>query len=172
MNRLNHFFVCLRRIGHSRGFGIQSPTDYAFVRYVVNEHWPYYAYEQMKDGDWLQLKLGKLYMRLANWRQPSTMLKDRYQHYWQAGCRKIRFTNTLDRVELARIDIYDADGLERLLQHSDEQSVVVIEDICNDMQRWHAIEHDARVGTTFDLYYCGIVFFDKKRTPHHYIIHF
>lgn len=172
MNRLNYFFVRLRRIGHSRGFGIQSPTDYAFVRYVVNEHWPYYAYEQMKDDDWLQLKLGKLYLRLANWLQPSTMLKDRYEHYWQAGCRKTRFVDTVSRVELGRIDIDDADGWEHLLQQCDEQSVVVIEGICRDWHRWHAVEHDARVGTTFDLYYCGIVFFDKKRSPHHYIVNF
>ena len=172
MNRLNHFLVRLRRIGYSRGFGIQSPTDYAFVRYVVNEHWPYYAYEQMENDDWLQLKLGKLYMRLANWRQPSTMLRDRYQHYWQAGCCKTRFVDAIDLVELACIDIDDAKGWECLLRLCNEQSVVVIEGICRDWRRWHAIEHYARVGTTFDLYYCGIVFFDKKRSAHHYIINF
>ena len=32
------------RIGHCRGFGVQSPWAYRMVRYVINEHWPYYAY--------------------------------------------------------------------------------------------------------------------------------
>ena len=68
---MNRYLVWLSRIHCCRGFGIQSPTDYAFVRYVVNEHWPYYAYDVLRDDDWLREKLGRLYMRLANWRQPT-----------------------------------------------------------------------------------------------------
>ena len=50
----------MRRIGHCRGFGIQSPTDFMFVREVVNEHWPYYAYtETGKDDNWLRKKMGQ-----------------------------------------------------------------------------------------------------------------
>jgi hypothetical protein len=68
------------------GFGIQSPKDYAFVRYVINEKWPYYAYERLgKNDDWRTRKLGRLYMRLANWRQPTAMERDRYEEYWKAG---------------------------------------------------------------------------------------
>lgn len=84
MTQLKHWLVWLSRIHHSWGFGIQSPTDYAFVRYVVNEHWPYYAYENLLDDDWMQQKLGRLYFRLANWRQPNRMIVDHYQRYWQA----------------------------------------------------------------------------------------
>ena len=69
MNRLQQVFVWLSRIHRCRGFGIQSPTDYAFVRYVVNEHWPYYAYDLLPNDAWLTRKLGKLYFRLANWRR-------------------------------------------------------------------------------------------------------
>ena len=36
MQRLRHAFVWLMRIGHCRGFGVQSPTDYWLVRYVIN----------------------------------------------------------------------------------------------------------------------------------------
>ena len=47
---INHWQVWLRRIHRSGGFGIQSPKDYAFVRYVVNEHWPYYAYDTYESN--------------------------------------------------------------------------------------------------------------------------
>ena len=46
------------------------------------------------------------------------------------------------------------------------------EDIWRDWQRWHDIEQDERVGTTYDLYYCGIVLFDKQRYGHHYKVNF
>ena len=35
------------RMGYSRGFGVQSPSSYSFLRYVVNEHYPYYAYQNL-----------------------------------------------------------------------------------------------------------------------------
>ena len=92
MNRLKAFFVWLGRIWHCRGFGIQSPTDYWLVRYVINEHWPYYQYAELgRDDDWLRQKLGLLYFRLANWRQPTVIASDGYRDYLQAGCRKASF---------------------------------------------------------------------------------
>jgi hypothetical protein len=172
MNQVKASMVWLARILRCRGFGIQSPTDYSFVRYVVNEHWPYYAYEQLHDHDWLHRKLGRLYFRLANWRQPSVMLLDDYQRYWQAGCRETVFSSHIDKVELARVTIDDYAGWEALLPMCNQQSVVVVEGIWRDWERWRAIEADARTTVTFDLYYCGIVFFDKNRFKHNYKINF
>ena len=88
MNRLTRWLVWLSHIHCCRGFGIQSPTDYAFVRYVVNEHWPYYAYDELSADSWLQEKLGRLYLRLANWRQPTVILSDDYQQWFHAGCHQ------------------------------------------------------------------------------------
>ena len=172
MNQLQRGLVWLSRIHRCCGFGIQSPTDYAFVRYVVNEHWPYYAYDLLPNDAWLTRKLGKLYFRLANWRQPVTMLTDCYQAYWQSGCRKTRFAEKIQHVELARIDVDDRDGYESLLAQCDERSVVVVEGIWRNWNRWHEMERDVRSGTTFDLYYCGIIFYDIKRFKHHYQINF
>ena len=60
MNRLKAFIVWLGRIGHCRGFGIQSPADYWLVRYVINEHGPYYSYSKLgQDDDWLTQKLAE-----------------------------------------------------------------------------------------------------------------
>ena len=75
MNRLHLAYIWLKRCCHSRGFGIQSPTDYSFVRYVINEHWPYYAYDQLAiEDNWLRQKVGRLCLRLANHRQPSEVI--------------------------------------------------------------------------------------------------
>ena len=181
--------VWLTRMHRCLGFGIQSPKDYAFVRYVINEKWPYYAYERLgKNDDWRTRKLGRLYMRLANWRQPTAMERDRYEEYWKAGCRSLTPDPSpkgegsemsggegrgLRTVELARVDIDDDwETVEQLLRRCDERSVVVVEDIWRDWQRWHDIEQDERVGTTYDLYYCGIVLFDKQRYGHHYKVNF
>ena len=100
------------------------------------------------------------------------MLKDDYWKYWHLGCLSTHFVSEIETVELARLSIEDERGYDRILSQCNEQSVVVIERIFRDRERWHAIERDERVGTTFDLYYCGILFFDNKRYRHHYIINF
>ena len=96
MNQLTRLLVWLSRISHCRGFGIQSPTDYWRVRYVVNEHWPYYQYSETGRGDgWLRRKLGRLYFRLANWRQPQTIVSSDYHDYWRAGCRRAKVVSEM-----------------------------------------------------------------------------
>ena len=172
MNQVKRGLVWLSRIHRCRGFGIQSPTDYSFVRYVINEHWPYYAYDQFDNDDWLRNKLGRLYFRLANFVQPAVMLADEYTQYWQAGCKRTKFQSIINKVELARVDIDDADALEALIENCDKHSVLVVEGIWRNWDYWHRIEQDARTSVTFDLYYCGIVFFDKSRYKHNYKINF
>ncbi len=172
MRPLSSWLVWLSRIHRCRGFGIQSPTDYAFVRYVVNEHWPYYAYSTLQDDDWLTQKLGRLYFRLANWRQPSKMVIDNYMKYLKAGSRKTVSVPELEQVELARMQSGNQQVLESLLSRCNKDSVLVIEGIGNDREFWRNVQADERVGTTFDLYYCGILFFDKRIYKHHYTINF
>ena len=41
--------VWLRRIRYSRGFGVHSPWAYKFIRYVINEHYPYYKYKDLEE---------------------------------------------------------------------------------------------------------------------------
>lgn len=174
MNLLKRLWVHLSRLHHSLGFGIQSPSDYAFVRYVINEQWPYYAYQKLNKltDDWLTRKLGLLYFRLANWRQPSLMQRDEYEPYWKAGCQRVVLTDHLDKVELARFDIHDSDAIATIYNKVDSRSVIVIERIYQDWNIWHEIERDSRTGVTFDLYYCGIIFFDTKRQKLHYKVNF
>ena len=172
MNRVKSFLVWLRRIGHCRGFGIQSPADYWFVRYVINEHWPYYRYAELgRDDDWLTSKLGRLYFRLANWRQPTTVMSDGYQEYLRAGCGKAEFGRSTEMIRLTLDDDY-RERLKTICSKANEQTVLIVEGLWKDKAFWREITSDERTGVTFDLYYCGIVLFDKKRTKKNYIINF
>ena len=163
MNQLTRLWVWLSRMHHSLGFGIQSPTDYVFVREVVNEHAPYYAYQQLnkQSGDWLK-------------RQPTAMLHDAYEPFWRAGCQKVRFAAALDHYELVRVDMSDQteDALAHIYNKVDDRSVLIVENLSGNWDLWHRIEKDGRTGVTFDLYYCGIVFFNKKRHKMNYKVNF
>lgn len=59
------------RVPRTRGFGVQSPTDYHFIRHVVVQKLPYYAYSQL-DGYTTNLSKREVdilhfYLRLANY---------------------------------------------------------------------------------------------------------
>ena len=59
--------------------------------------------------------------------------------------------------------------------NSSSNSIIIIENIHVSKEasmRWKSIVHDARVGRTFDLYYCGIIFMDKEKCKQHYIVNF
>ena len=196
MKPLPRLLVWLSRIHQCQGFGIQSPTDFDFVRSVVNEHDAYYAYDELQADNWLQRKLGELYFRVTNWRQPATILTNAYQPWFQAGCRSARILTDLSPLtpspshlltsspshpltsspshllNIAHVEIEQHQLLEQLYAHCNQQSVIIVEGIWRDWQAWHAIEHDTRTGTTFDLYYCGIVFCDTQRYKHNYRINF
>ena len=175
MMRLMHIFVWLSRINHCRGFGIQSPTDYWFVRYVINEHWPYYQYAMLgKNDKWLTRKLGYLYFRIANWRQPKSVLCDDSQIYLQSGCRTAVLNEKVEKADLILMKL-EGDYKNRITSiynKVNERTVLILEGIWKDKSFWQEVATDSRTGVTFDLYYCGIVLFDKKRHKDNYIINF
>ena len=172
MQRLRHAFVWLKRIGRCRGFGIQSPTDYWIVRYVINEHWPYYQYATLgKDDEWITRKMGFLYFRLANWLQPHIIESNGFRQYLQAGCQKAEFGESSELIRLTLEGDYRA-RMAAIFNRVESHSVLVVEAIRTNRAFWREILADERTGVTFDLYYCGIVMFDKKRQKHHYIINF
>ena len=183
--------VWLSRIGHCRGFGIQSPGDYWFVRYVINEHWPYYQYSTLGKGDdWLTQKVGRLLFRIVNWRQPSVIDCSAYQEYLQAGSRKAVLRRqepeyssmqgtatksggqeTMDLVVL----MPEGDCRSRLAYIYNKvksDSVLIVVNIRKAKDLWSEVVADERSVITFDLYYCGIVLFDKKRHKQSYIVNF
>ncbi len=176
--------VWLSRIGHCRGFGIQSPGDYWFVRYVINEHWPYYQYNTLGKGDdWLTQKVGRLLFRIANWRQPSVIDSSAYQEYLRAGCRNALLVGgenegrKEEEMESDDMVVMSLEGdyyrrLTHIYNKVNSDTVLIVADIRRAKDLWREIVADERSIITFDLYYCGIVMFDKKRHKQNYIINF
>ena len=73
---------------------------------------------------------------------------------------------------LIPVDGHHRQQLDDIYNKVDDRSVVIIDGIHRDWDFWHEVTTDKRTGVTFDLYYCGLVMFDKKRVKKNYIINF
>lgn len=174
MQQLKRALIWLSRIRHCRGFGIQSPTDFRFVRYVVTETSPYYAYDEVGKGDgWLKRKLGLLCFRLANERQPHTIVDDAHiGDYLHAACRKAQIVanKPLLPAPLEMAILPTEAYSPQLFCQCNQRSLIVFHDTYSHRSLWHQIEKDPQAVTTFDLYYFGIALFDQKRSRQNYIV--
>ena len=182
-------FRWIRRIAYCRGFGVQSPSAYSFIRYVINEHYPYYAFDELNEkhkvAGKLACKLGRLYFRIANHHQ-----SDKWYYYGdnekvvadyvQAGYRKcvveqIKEVPESYDVASVKLDAYSKEHLlSRLLDVANDESLLVIENI-HDKENydvWKKLLGDSKVSVCYDLYYCGIVFFDKSKYKRCYKVNF
>lgn len=190
---VNKILVWLRRSKYSRGFGVQSPWAYQFIRYVINEHYPYYGYAQLKkdipDISSRERKMAKLYFRIANYRQADVVLSfksesNAYDQYIKAASHKTAvkhidsagqlYSETIEMLMLSTASGYQT-IFESALQYVDEKTIIIVEGIYEDATRnafWQQIVRDSRCITTFDLYECGVVFFDSKRYKENYIVNF
>lgn len=197
---LRYLPIWLRRITHCRGFGIQSPWAYRFVRYVVNEHYPYYAYAELKElldrTEPVQRKLSRLYFRIANYRQADHVIDymspcSAYDIIMKRGCRKTAICHLESGCVKQQIaDILDDGEIDMLrmslkgnyesfydlaVQYAGSSSLFILEGIystADALSFWQRVVNDVRCSVTFDLYYCGVVFFNKKLFKTNYIINF
>lgn len=192
--KVQRYLHWLRRIKYCRGFGVQSPSAYRFIRYVINEHYPYYAYDELRKElprlDSLTRKRMELYFRVANFRQASLWLdfcerNDVIATYVGRGCHatQVRRITDLqqiiadDRIEVLRI--CPSAGCEALLeaalQKTDDHTLFIIEDIgYNDTAKrmWQKLLESDLTSVSYDLYYLGIAFFDRKRYKANYVVNF
>ena len=192
--KVQRYLHWLRRIKYCRGFGVQSPSAYRFIRYVITEHYPYYAYDELRKElprlDSLTRKRMELYFRVANFRQASLWLdfcerNDVIATYVGRGCHatQVRRITDLqqitadDRIEVLRI--CPSAGCEALLeaalQKTDDHTLFIIEDIgYNDTAKrmWQKLLESDLTSVSYDLYYLGIAFFDRKRYKNNYIVNF
>ena len=192
--KVQRYLHWLRRIKYCRGFGVQSPSAYRFIRYVINEHYPYYAYDELRKElprlDSLTRKRMELYFRISNYRQASLWLDysrrdDTIATYVWRGCNATRVRNIADsqqpvsgdKIEVLRI--CPIAGCESLLaaalKQADDRTLFVIEDIgYNDTAKrmWHTLLESNITSVSYDLYYLGIAFFDRKRYKANYVVNF
>ena len=191
--RIKACLVWLSRIGHCRGFGVQSPSAYRFIRYVINEHYPYYAYDDMRkampDVSWLTRRRMELYFRVVNHLQPSLLYDNGsddmslFTKYVTAASSKVRIMSSddvpekMENIDLARItpgDNLDT-VLSAVLQRSHDNMVIMIEGIVEDSrarEAWRRLVHSDKTSVCYDLYYLGIAFCDTKRLKDCHIVNF
>lgn len=147
MNRISEY---IRRMGKSRGFGIQSPWAYTFVTEVIGERMPYYAYEEIdKRYPRHQRKRQRLYHRVQNFVHPHRTYITDMRH--------------------------PDDIILQLCRMASEGGVVIIEGINRDStsrQRWQHLRDSNEIGITFDLYDFVICFVDRKIHKQHYRLNF
>ena len=192
MNVLKRIFVWIKRVRYVRGFGIQSPWAYRMVRYVINEHYPYYSYAELRDlypniGDTIRHR-AELYLRLANAFQPSLIVNgidadSVYDAYFHAGCLKSEIVSvntykelfqfkTLEMVRVSLEAFEDKDFLDQILDVVSEKTVLILEHISKNRRLWKSVIADNRIQVSFDLYDIGLLFFDKKVQIGRYIVNF
>lgn len=189
---LKRIYVWLTRSPHSRGFGVQSPSAYRFIRYVINEHYPYYAYKDLSSLGYADGKkhLFELYFRLVNDLQPDSWIEypdfnDHSKEYVAAGCKKINIVTLEDIKKLSLFPMpsiirmsaknLSAEQIIPCFSQVNTHSLLVVEDIhfnnhCR--QLWQKLQEDQHTGVSYDLYYVGLLFFDHSLYKQHYIVNF
>ncbi len=194
MNNLSRLFVWMRRLPYCRGFGVQSPSAYRFIRYVVNEHYPYYAYARLRHEiphvGWRRRKLAELYFRVANFARASVWVdfaaRDAVvEAYVASGCRATSVHNVGEDGSLPacctpRVVRIAACGGCRgfalgMAARAGRDMIMIVEDIGRSRvaaETWKALIASGYTSVTFDLYYCGVAFFDRERARHDYIVNF
>lgn len=192
--KLISVWIWLKRIAYCRGFGIQSPSAYTFVRYVINEHYPYYAYDELSkrflDIDYKHNKLYRLYFRLVNYVKPKLVfdIKDYNfgirQAYYKSAKRNVKVHEIIQDEDLKtcksaiikiNAESQNINLLDKICSMADSSTLLIVEDIYRNEEAksfWQQIINNDAVGVTFDLYYCGIAMFDLSKHKQNYTINF
>lgn len=131
----------LARWWQNMGFGIQSPTDFAFLHDVIREKLPYYAYADIES---------------------------RYPHATQ---RELRVRKLIFRVRNAftheKVVVIDHD--DTTLPPRDARAVMLIGLQLDQSALWQEMLSLRHI-ITFDMQDIGIAIYDAERDAQHYKI--
>lgn len=188
LNRVFYFIKYLLRIPSSYGFGVQSPSAFYFIKYVINEKLPYYSYydlaNQINGLSDRTINLFQLYFRITNYLQPFTWIdfvqnsEKQLPEYIKSACHSIRILTSSDlpnirSFDIARINEDDYNLFELLVQMANPHSLIIIENIYRSHEMtsfWKSIIDNERVSVTFDLLDCGLIFFDNRNKKHYKLL--
>jgi hypothetical protein len=99
----------IARWWHGKGFGIQSPTDYEYLKDVIKEPLPYYAYDKIES------KRARLIYRICN--------HDKEREVVMVG------QWTAEEQEAARMALHKAPEMIPALKHLHGRETVIISHI-------------------------------------------
>ena len=193
MKLIRRPWVWLSRVRHRRGYGVHSPSAFAFITDVVYERTPFYAYAQLLPlHPWWQRYLyrfpitcRRFLFRLANYAHPATILllgeRPVERAYLSAACPAATMMNASSHTAASQSPVLLFAAAERLDEASallaalPRGSTLVCEGIYERPEAraaWEAIRTHARATRTFDLYTYGVALLDLTLTPDHYIVDF
>mgnify|MGYP007069847152 CR=1 FL=1 len=186
------FFKRFVRIPRSRGFGVQSPWAYRFVRSVVSERLPFYGYvdlagelDAMSAAD---RRRAKFLLRLANFLQTGKWMlvgrdMPRFSKFIKAGKQAAEITladnltaletTSIPDVLMVDLPVEETSFLSYFIgKYSTEQTIILnhIHDSREATRQWRQLCRHEHVSMAFDLYDCGILFFHPTQTPQNYVL--
>lgn len=176
----------IHRWRQSYGFGIQSPSLYYYIKYVLNEQSPFYSYDDLSISSPSlnnhSINILRLYFRLANYHQPLVWLDmckgdETVCKYVQSGCHHTSYIsisdiNDVSQVNVARMINDDKVQFEVLMDKITINSILIVNNIRKDSRMrafWNDIISDERTGISIDIFSLGIVFFDKRHKQNYKI---
>ena len=192
---INKVVVWLKRMKYVKGFGIQSPSAFAFANDVINDHRKYGEYDLLQKGgkqvEAVTEKKARLMFRLSRFHKADAVwfysqAIGCYEEYIQKGWEttlikelKAPFSDLKDGAEARNIFYISVENdyektYEALRNVVNTNSFLGVDNIYRNAETrafWQQIVADERVSFSFDLYYLGIAFFDK-RPKQNYIINF
>lgn len=140
----------LLRMPRTRGFGVQSPSVYALVRYIINE----------------KQFLKRYQIRAASY--PNVSKQERLLY-------RLHHAFTSYEVVVKQMDGLSFLFLDELLHLAHKRTILVLQGInytADAKAMWHSVVADKHTVVTVDLYDCGIVFFDKTKTKQHFKVNY
>ncbi len=150
---MNRFFSHFRRLPRSRGFGVQSPSDYHFVTRVLRRPIP--------QDVLLRMPRGKDERQLA-----------RLVYLLQQECETRGQEADLRVEDLACLTPEDVD---RLMTEIRDDSCLILTHLRHSKSTlaiFRQLVSHPRRKITFDLYSLAVVIPNAKRYPQHYAINF
>ncbi len=196
------FRIWISRFIRRKGFGVQSPFAYNLICNVINEKGMYYSYDLLQQERMKKpkselrnnIKSDKLLFRLANYVQPSIMIFPEKgfsmsKRYATSGCKAAQTVSYSDCRELSHLtrwgiqtellyvrgDSCDESTLLHIITQINEHSLLIVENIHKNSKSknfWNKLINSSSAVLTFDLYNCGLVFFDRKYVKQHYVASF
>lgn len=157
LSRLKERIIRLKRWSRTRGFGVQSPTDYRFVRTVITER-------DCKDEDAKRHKQKDIEGK-------KKALYDRLHIYI---CQKGRTADGVCPIlKTVSLTSASAQQIKDIVEHIPENSILVAEDIYKNEHTerlWKTIIDNQKARTTYDLFHLGLALFEPKITKMHYCV--
>ena len=142
-------FGMIARWWRGKGFGIQSKSDYEYLKDVIKEKMAYYAYEDIKAKD------AQLIYRICN--------HDKDRQVTMVGS----FSN--EEMTAAHRALGTEPETEDTLMHLHGRETVIVSDIRGENSfLWQLATHSKAI--TWDMGRLGLVRFLDKRYPEHYAI--